>query len=555
MSSGNCKVLSCLAQNASEINSAITTSGYLLCENRNDFNSTSNVVKEAYKISNEKQALNFLDHFKWTLSAYVPCNKSHNHRFGYNATKESFVPDHECLGRDVDSIFQETLCSNDVVCECAEANVDTDEVQSDIAAILIPVFLIYGILALIGNSYVIVTKTKYLYRKRRRNVKEKYLFNMLIVNLAGADFLMGIASILSSIIGWRLINPNNIFEDDFCRTMGIFSFVSNQVAISVILIISSFRLFAVVSPYKSIHIRPVMIFMGVIWIFWLLFACFPLFPYFDMLFANGVRNTRHGVGVPTDISFKSIINLIHFFKTNPNIDANFKAVLHVTETFQTPEILFKFLQVLQIISHPNESWEFILFYKKHPRSCFTVITLIGFKEASSWYMLFVFIYIALCSLFTAVSYVILFKRMLEKQSILQCLKSKCCATGNQTQTNKLSQREAENKKLHRTIFLIVLTDMLFWLPLSIAALVYYIFMASETACTYCKSENSIYVFLLTFYMVFMPINSIANPIIYSSKNLWERFYKWLTCNEQYMIESSSSSESAAKNSATKNPVI
>ena len=543
MSAHKCLLLPCLPSNLNEASHQYTTSGYLLCENHNGMKNPLNVVKQASEITNEQQALQFLDHFSWTIFAKFPCNKTNYHDYGYNASEETYIDNHGCLSRDLDAIFQNSPCKQDIACECSSIEAtDTNEKQLNMVIFLIPMYLIFGILAIMGNLYIVINKAKYLYRKRHRSAKEKYLFNMLIVNLAAADFLMGIASILACCIGWHLIPPKNTIQEETCKLLGVITIVSNQLSISVITAISFCQLFSILFPYKSIDIKRVEIVMVSYWICWLLFACFPLFPRVETLFAIGVRNKQNGEGKPTDISFKSVIKFINFFNNSPNIDSHFRTVLEVTTKFQTPEVMRKFLGVLELIKSPSESWEFILFYKKHRRSCITVMTMIGFKEASSWFMLVVFMYVALCSTFTAIAYGILFKRMLEKQSIGNWLKSKCCATGNQTQINKLSRREAENKKLYRTIFVIVLTDLLFWLPLSIAAVVYFIFMATETACTYCKPDNFVYGFLQIFYMVFLPINSVINPIIYS-KNVWKELYKWIICREQNMVEFSRATES------------
>ena len=519
---GNCATISCSMQNSSETDSLTDAYCYCLCETHNDFASESNAIEKANAVSNSNEALQYLDHFKWNLTAFVSCNESGSYQH-HNVCSDSDISQKICLSNSAKSVFQDNLCQNCIACKCAEDY--ADNLQSGIASYLVVLFFAYGFLAVVGNSFVIANKIKYLYNKRLQNAKEKYLFNMLIVNLAVADLLMGIVSIMSFIIGWRLRFPENVIEENFCKTFVIFSFLSNQVGISVIVVISSFRLFAVIRPYKTIRFKFAITLMTTIWIFWLVFACFPLLPPFKTIFSNGLRYTHDGVGVPTDISFKSIMNLHEFLYSKTEVGLYFKSVLHVTKKFQTPEVLQKFLEILNVIDNSSENWEFIGLYKKHPRSCITVVTLIGYYEASSWYMLFVFVYIAMCSIFSTIAYVIILKRTLDQKSVRVWIKSRLC--GTQTNIDKRTIREEENKKLHRTVFLIVLTDFLFWLPLSAVAVAYYIFLASESPCFYCTTNNFIYFNLLIFYMIFMPINSVINPLIYS-KSICKRVCRWFT---------------------------
>ena len=498
MINNNCNVLSCSPQ----VEIENYTRGYLLCDNLVEAN--ENVAKKLQDITNTEEAAEFLEEYKWKLYPSVPCESTPQSFYDSRYSNQSGF---RCFQNDTSALFRDMPCRDEPTCKCIEP-LEAEKLISEIASSLVPLFFVYGILALVGNFCVIFGKIMHMRQRNVKRSKEISIFNVLILNLAAADFLMGIVSILSGVVSLGITGPNIIAGVDYCNAFGVLGFISNQVSITILVVISFFRLYSVVSPYKRIHVKVAVGLMIANWIIWVILACLPLF---EILNTTGVV-IMEGDDV-LHIPFASTSKLIATIIDNTNITSTSKMILDVINHFKTPDVMISALQTLGILDQTGANWRKMSFYKRYSSSCFTIMSLIGSGKSSSG-VLFIslFVYIAICSVCIAVSYGVIFKHTIGNQGSRYWPKR----FSTRHSVNVDPHREAENKKLHRTIFLIVISNFLFWVPTAVGAFLYYEMCLTDTATNH---NESFYYFLALFFMCFMPINSVMNPLIYS-KHTW-----------------------------------
>ena len=143
---------------------------------------------------------------------------------------------------------------------------------------------IMAVLALSGNVCVLVYSFISLKNKYQTMTSEKKIHLILLTNLAFADFLMGVSLLCISAIAAVFTGPLRrirflLSMTSFCNLIGVLCFVSSQMSATVIIMISSSRLFSVACPYKRISVRSFLIVSVGCWILWILFACIPLLNF------------------------------------------------------------------------------------------------------------------------------------------------------------------------------------------------------------------------------------------------------------------------------------
>ena len=156
------------------------------------------------------------------------------------------------------------------------------------------VFIAMGIILLLGNGAAIMYEIRTLTKQSTRKAKEEIMYNMLVLNLCFADLLMGIYLIIFLLS--YVLEHFYCFNFNLCNALGIISTLSIQVSTSVIVIISAYRLYSVLYPFKPIRIKVAVILMVLIWIVWLVVAIVPVFN--ETLFAH--KFTREVIAYPKD---------------------------------------------------------------------------------------------------------------------------------------------------------------------------------------------------------------------------------------------------------------
>ena len=111
------------------------------------------------------------------------------------------------------------------------------------------IFVLLGLLCLLGNIVVIYDKIICL-RKAQNQDKEIQIYHILVLNLALADLLMGIYLTAIGFESNRKV-ANGIYSSEpngLCNGLGIISTLSSQISLTILFIISIYRLLSVIRP-------------------------------------------------------------------------------------------------------------------------------------------------------------------------------------------------------------------------------------------------------------------------------------------------------------------
>ena len=153
------------------------------------------------------------------------------------------------------------------------------------------IFLVMGIICLLGNILIVAQKIKPMWKKIQQP-KELKIYSILILNLSIADLLMGIYLVGISVeIKKQIDYSNYITQSWFCNLLGITNLVSGQVSLTTLVGISCFRLYSLIRPYKQVNVKLAVALVVVTWIFWIPFAIFPI-KFFDVGAKSSINNTN-----------------------------------------------------------------------------------------------------------------------------------------------------------------------------------------------------------------------------------------------------------------------
>jgi len=201
-----------------------------------------------------------------------------------------------------------------------------------------PIFLVLGLICLLGNFVVIFDKIFNL-QKTHNKGKEIQIYYILVLNLALADLLMGVYLIAISLdIKRKVENEVYFTEPGLCNGLAIINAVSSQVSLTILLIISLYRLTSVVRPFKHPHFRSVITLTVLSWVFWIIIAFLPIIPLenFQIVFTLGlVKNFQFDRD--TLLDFPYIVSHLQneILPTFENI-TEVKSVLRAVTSFPTP---------------------------------------------------------------------------------------------------------------------------------------------------------------------------------------------------------------------------
>ena len=146
---------------------------------------------------------------------------------------------------------------------------------------IFPVIVIaFAVISLLGNGITIIHEIHTLIKlKDTQGAKEKKLYKILVLNLCFADLLMAIyviAFLIAKITFERI-------SSDLCNTMGVISALSTQASVSILVIITGYRLYGVLFPFKLANIKLAVCSLVFVWIVWIVLVLLPLFN--ESLFA------------------------------------------------------------------------------------------------------------------------------------------------------------------------------------------------------------------------------------------------------------------------------
>ena len=331
-------------------------------------------------------------------------------------------------------------------------------------------------------------------KKLRSKSSVKYINLIILIQLAFSDLLMGFVLLVIGIkslqfSGEYCYNDLSWRSSISCKILGILTVASSQNTITLLVLITSLRLYLIIRPFKSnqLNFKFFLLVCLCTWIICFLWAIVPVLfeeyfifdlfiepnPYFKSQSVN--LTTLNKIYKRAEIISSSLRNFSLFQKSLPNQMPSFAAknYHYFTKNITMEAFPYKYVRVKKLLGYYSKSAVcFPNLYTKNPTSHFILSFCLVLYNLTAL-------------LFICCSYIYIFCS--SKKS------SKKMKTTNQT----------KNVKLGRRISYIILTDIASWLPIIIISFASYIGYTVE------GEVSAISVIVL------LPINSAINPLIYS----------------------------------------
>ena len=567
----DCLRITCLGKNSDEMQ-FVYPGTYLLCNENQNQNLTQALCskKDSQDWFHDSLLQIYVANLINKTSSLSKCRL--NKRLFFRSTNE-FCNENStcCLSRNVTKLFGKTSCRMDYFCPKVSMYKEEAVIKWSTGAVktFIGFEFFVGFFAILGNFVVILNSVHVLKRKTVGVEKEIKVYNLLLLNLAVADFLMGlyVVGITSGGLTFLLKQMNtdrngnqqcSWIRNSVCSVLGTINFLSSQASVTALVAITGLRLYGVYFPFRRMNLKKITTATVATWFFWIAIACFPIFTFepFKTSFTDTVQFESGQKLRFTHLEFllQKIIAEINRF-CGLEKDNNYK--LNGNLQWETLLLVAKKLKLftdndikgLTYISYYNVQClctpKFLVhhFYKYF----FFNILILAFNSASCIFIFFSQLAIA------------------KKSFLAPDLKKKGCSNwigffdyAPRSKNPMQKRRDTENRKLRRRLFLVVVTDFLCWIPLSFISVIYAIIFALRTSkrgvCLFLASKQYVEEWFYVLAIIIIPLNSIINPFIYSysAKERIKRFF--MTCcnriTKRSNLQNPSFSSSNAKSSSS-----
>ena len=514
--SSDCNKIFCFENTqACELPQAFKKSSALFCNNSIFSNYNGNFENDARQIESEEDAQKFLDKINWNGFVFRTCTNEEN-------LSSNLHGNFQCSSNETNFFLSAEVCLIETGCTIEDESL----LKTAMPQFVKYLYFVLGFFNLLGNFFVITNNCKYLTSSRHR-YKEKTVFNILTLNLALADILIGIDVAMYAIYLAKTTSEsqNHHIEISFCYVLAIFGFLSNQVSVFVLFLISAVRLYGVLRPFKHVKVKLIVGLVLLIWSFWVFLSILPFLDITASIFYFGVRNVKNGI---SDISFLSVKLLVKNLLAQKTLNKPCQMALNIIKKYDTPKILTKMLEKLHLVDETNSHQ--IGFFNKRNLVCI-VNPLVEFHDPVAVLSLIILVFDLLIFVFVSVSYAIIIKKMkFGPNRFCKIFQLKKHPPDQATQYRGDRRKYLENQRMYRSILFIITTDLLIWVPILIASFIYYAMSMSESFCVdeveAEKRKKSVYEIFTLFVLVALPINSTINPYFYSIQ-AWRKAIKGL----------------------------
>ena len=441
-----------------------------------------------------------------------------------------------CLTKDVSKLLGKTPCRMDY--RCTNVSIYRSKKKSDVRwartamEVLAPMYIILGLLAMFGNTAVIINCCCIL-RQPMITSKEIKAYNILLLNLAIADFLMsiymiglatgGLKYILSTIAEWNAASENDRLDmctwidSAACSLLGSINFLSGQSSVTALIAITALRLYGAFFPYKEISLKSVKLFVFISWIFWIILSGYPLLNiepvktnfadivefrhngqliklrYFHLqyLLQNLLQEINRFCGLTDDgyslsgrPSWKTLFTVaknLNLFDQNELQELNYASYFTATKAC-APRFL---------VHYNNKFFYFSFFIVTFNTAAFGLIFLGQLAIAKKT-----------------------FKVSPNRNAPCSCW-YRFLQLFHKVKNPLEELRETENKRIRRRMFLIVVTDFCCWIPISVISIFYNFHTSVQDLCVFLTYRQTTEGWFYAFTLITVPINSVINPFIYS----------------------------------------
>ena len=528
----NCLQVLCMPHNDSRV---VVPGTYFLCNEDRNQNLTQAFCSEKSSEPTEwfKNSL---------LQTYVADFKSNSYQISKECEMSSQLLMHTdseycsqnascCLSKDLGKIFGKTPCGLDYDCKDVSLYNSEQELnwnKAEMKTLLAFEFLV-GFFAIVGNIVVIVNSTLVLRRNARITSKEIKVYNILLLNLAVADFLMGVYVIgvttggLTSIVSQTKLafKDNKTFQwlsHSVCSGLGTINFVSSQVSVSALVAISCLRLYGVYYPYRKLNLKVITAVAAMVWVFWIAISCIPIlrFEPFKTNFVDEVEfPDKENLKKLRYFHFRYILQMM-LIKISKFCGFSLNNGYIVRGRMEWDN-LFELAKNLKVFTDEDLKGITYLSYYSVRRICAPRFLVHHFNK---------FFYFSIIVLaFNSASFTIIFLAQLgiaKKSFDAPEAKKKSCSNwirifeyASKSQNPMLKRREIENQRMRRQMFLIVATDFCCWIPITVISSFYTSYTAQLDVCEFLKFREESEEWFYIFAIIVLPLNSVINPFLYS----------------------------------------
>ena len=395
---------------------------------------------------------------------------------------ESGEPKYIPMEKDEDDV---TDCA-DRSDECKETIFDTLRFNRTATQLFKTLVWMIILTILAGNTAVIVIHADTLRKLKRRNTIS-FTDHLMLMHLALADLLMGVALVITTLLVFVeceneidfLVARYNLF----CTLCGVLTTVSSQTAVNLLVVLTGYRLYVTRRPFQSQQIS-FRTGQALAALAWLIGGTFALTPLFVEAFT---QNRWH--------------------KYSAYLNGGNDAKASVAEYERRTDRIFEYFNKSGSLAHTggvytietagNGSYEDRRldvygsdgFYVSSPICFPDIFTHISPNNVMALAMM---TYNAAALVFLAAAYTYIY--------VFAAAGSRLPKRLSRTAT----ARDERNGRIKRRIFYIVLTDFLCWLPIIVFAFVRAKFTGLDVE-----------VFQTLSVIIFLPLNSALNPVIYT----------------------------------------
>ena len=309
------------------------------------------------QISNGKDIEKLLDHVNWRMFIYSSKETIGDFSFSEYELQDGCINSSCSFTDTIDYLFRFPLyCGNNINC------------SSFLNSSLVTkwyIFLVIGLLSLVGNMVVIYDKIVSL-RKFQNKSKEIQIYHTLVLNLSLADLLMGLyLTAVSFEIRYKVDSGVYFSEHGFCNALDILNVVSSQVSITTLFIISFYRLVGITRPFEKQHLKSVITLIALTWIVWLVVAFLPTIPLepfktsFTIELSKDYKYEKNSF-----IEYPYFADILQLY-TIPSFTVNATeatSVLQAVAQYPTQEVMEKFSSALGWADFETESWSTVGIY-------------------------------------------------------------------------------------------------------------------------------------------------------------------------------------------------
>ena len=383
-------------------------------------------------------------------------------------------------------------------------------------------FITMGVLSLLGNLIALIYEIKTLMQLSKQDAKEAKIYNMLVLNLCLADVLIAV---------YLIVLPNSLkhsFRPEqatslTCDALGVTSVLSLQVSMSILVIISAYRLFSVLYPYKHIHVKVSVILIALVWIVWLFVAIVPLLneTVLKHAFTRAIMVCPKGDNV-CHFTKRSHPQRVRKITTNVQVLENglvsennlYSQVIKRVHDYQTNEVALQLLNSFNLVDLECDDIYLIDYYSSYTACTIDLFFTNNHPTAYKAFSLVLITSSLAGYFFILIAYLIMLKRISSSRikNLIPCMRKK--VSPKQARREPQMQKiKNENKQIYTRILVICVTDVICGIIMCVVGLMYYFDSIITPECSVSSFEcfkHSAPIIVIIFF----PLNSVINPYVY-----------------------------------------